>query len=266
MKIPLDLIFLVDTTGSMRNFINVAKKFMANCVEQITHTKKVEVFTSIIDYRDHPPEDNSYPAKIQANRVQQISTLQSIIQSLRLGQGGDYAESGLDAIDYLNRITWETESIRIAFFIGDAPILGTQIAKGYYNFSGSTGRNTNNCNFHDYCRCGLTLKDAFRTIEKYNITMYGYATHDIAKTSFGEFCSEVYLISPQEIFNEVLNKTSEMVDLYNWSINTLLPALKSDPYEKVSVYCEQLETSLADVNKGIEILNKFGLTDFNERR
>ncbi|MFW9802884.1 MAG: vWA domain-containing protein [Candidatus Thorarchaeota archaeon] len=60
----LDLVFVVDNTGSMGPYINVAKSKILEIIrtikkEELCHSLRV----GLVPYRDHPPEERTFVTK-----------------------------------------------------------------------------------------------------------------------------------------------------------------------------------------------------------
>ena len=118
----LDVAFVVDTTGSMKDDINAVKDSLSEIVERITsRTKNLEIRFGIVSYRDHPPQDRTYVTKIFdfSNNIKQVRKL---IDNLRPSEGGDTPEAVADGIlDARTKLSWEQEAYKVVLLVGDAP-------------------------------------------------------------------------------------------------------------------------------------------------
>lgn len=56
MFIYLDLVFVMDCTGSMGAYIASATKNICAIVEEIVISEKSDVRIALVEYRDHPPQ------------------------------------------------------------------------------------------------------------------------------------------------------------------------------------------------------------------
>lgn len=118
-----DIVFAVDTTGSMGGAINAVKNDINTIASQIQNMSRSTRF-SLISYQDHPNQGNNphdYPAKTHLNFTSDISPFIASVNSLELGYGGDLPESvysgamaGLDQ-------SWRPGVRKIMIIIGDAP-------------------------------------------------------------------------------------------------------------------------------------------------
>ena len=59
----LDLVFLMDCTGSMGSYIKKGKESIMNIVQKVQESEKCDVRFSYIAYRDHPPQDKTFITK-----------------------------------------------------------------------------------------------------------------------------------------------------------------------------------------------------------
>ena len=56
----VDLVFVVDTTGSMGPFIEDARKRLVDCVGELGSSRAIDLQFGIVEYRDHPPQEASF--------------------------------------------------------------------------------------------------------------------------------------------------------------------------------------------------------------
>jgi len=176
----VDAAFVVDTTGSMGGFINSAKRQMEKMLERLQSAADVDVRCVLIDYRDHPPQDNSYPAKLQTGKDPVTpKRFLATLNRLGLGSGGDAAESVLDGLDMLSEVRWRDHSRRIAFLVGDAP------AHGYFDHI-----HRGHDSWPEGCPCGRTAESVTANLEECGIVLYGVVVSrdQHAKRCFEEFC------------------------------------------------------------------------------
>lgn len=54
----VDLAFVVDTTGSMGGLIAAAQNQMVTMLRELTQAADVNLWLGVVEYRDHPPQDN----------------------------------------------------------------------------------------------------------------------------------------------------------------------------------------------------------------
>ncbi len=113
----IDLMFVIDTTGSMINELNYLKQEVKNIINQVTEQNiGVNINLSFVVYRD---EDSEYITKHCAfsnNIDEQLTFLNNQIAT----GGGDYEESVVAALETAVAQNWRDDSIKLLIHIGDA--------------------------------------------------------------------------------------------------------------------------------------------------
>jgi hypothetical protein len=122
----LDLIFVVDNTGSMGPYIaNVKTKIL----EIIRTIKKEEMVhrlrVGLVSYRDHPPEETTYVTQ-KYELSPDTSKIESYVMQMNASGGGDGPEAVSTALQVMNKMEFLNESAKIAVLIGDAPPHGVE--------------------------------------------------------------------------------------------------------------------------------------------
>lgn len=148
----VDLLFIVDVTGSMGSFINKAKSKMKSVLSSLTDKFEIDLTVGLSLYRDHPSQDTSFvTATFDLTTIDGVKTT---IDKISVDGGGDHPEAVLDGIiDGVVDMKWREESRRIAFLIGDAPAHGM-----IHNES---------C-----CQCGQTWGKAVACAESNRVAIY----------------------------------------------------------------------------------------------
>ena len=125
-KQNIELLFLLDTTSSMSSYINEAKNNIIKIYTEILNNKS-ECLNSLkmglINYRDHPPQDNTYITKLY-NLTHDVNLMQKYLNETSAYGGGDLPEAICCSLsDCLNKINWtqDDQVIKIAILIADAP-------------------------------------------------------------------------------------------------------------------------------------------------
>jgi Mg-chelatase subunit ChlD len=118
----LDVAFVVDTTGSMKDDIRAVKDSLSEIVHHITsRTKELEIRFGIVSYRDHPPQDKSYVTKV-FDFTESVKRVQKLISDLQPSEGGDTPEAVADGLhDARTKLSWEREAYKVLLLVGDAP-------------------------------------------------------------------------------------------------------------------------------------------------
>ena len=167
-RIPADIevVFVVDTTGSMSHFISEARTKIAETLAEIA--KNVRVGVCLIEYRDHPPEESSFV--IRNHGFMDRQAFESLLARIEVAGGGDAAEAVLDGLNATTSLSWTTKT-RLIFLVGDAPAHG--IESENTSDSWPTG-----------CPCQLTLETLAPKVKATSAKFYAICLDDMATKSF----------------------------------------------------------------------------------
>lgn len=119
-KQPLDVLFLIDSTGSMADEIHRIKATLLSIAESIsTLPSQPDLRFAMVAYRDRGDDYVTRTFDFEPDPEKFLST----IQHLQAQAGGDYPESLNEALHAaVNDVHWrETNTVRIIFLIADAP-------------------------------------------------------------------------------------------------------------------------------------------------
>ncbi|XP_041361288.1 uncharacterized protein LOC121377378 [Gigantopelta aegis] len=133
MAATLDMAFVMDCTGSMASYINTARENIEKIVEALVAEESIDVRLALIEYRDHPPQDNTFVTRYHdfTNTVRQMK---SWLQECSAQGGGDTPEAVADGLNDLLKLNWRPRSTKIAILISDAPPHGLkQSGDGFPN-------------------------------------------------------------------------------------------------------------------------------------
>ena len=122
----LDLVFVVDNTGSMGPYINEVKKKVLEIIrtikkEELCHRLRV----GLVSYRDHPPEDMTFVTR-KCELTPDTAKIEKNVREMSATGGGDGPEAVADALYTANRMEYLTESAKVVVLIGDAPPHGVE--------------------------------------------------------------------------------------------------------------------------------------------
>ena len=119
-----DLLFLIDTTGSMTSYINAAKEQVKSIVNDVkmAFLNEAEVRIAVVAYRDHmdTPKIEFLDFTPSASRVR------SFLNGLTAFGGGDIAEDVLGGIQQALNATWKQQT-RCIIHIADSPPHGRSL-------------------------------------------------------------------------------------------------------------------------------------------
>jgi hypothetical protein len=119
-RVNLDILFLLDSTGSMDDEISALQSSMLSIADQIDHLRpRPDLRFGLVTYRDRG--DAYVIAKVDfTDRVRAFSDQ---LSQVRASGGGDYAESLNEALHTsIYEMDWrEEDTIRLIFLVADAP-------------------------------------------------------------------------------------------------------------------------------------------------
>ena len=116
--VPLDIVFVMDTTGSMGEEIDRLKATIQIINDNISTLKpRPAVRFGMVLYRDRGDEYITKTIQLTNN----LSAFEKELAKVKAGGGGDRPEDLESALDEtINKINWNTDGIRLAFVITDA--------------------------------------------------------------------------------------------------------------------------------------------------
>ena len=117
----VEVLFLLDTTGSMGGLIQGAKEKIWSIANEIAAgNPKPEIRMGLIAYRDR---GDAYVTKV-VDLNSDLDQVYEELLALRAGGGGDGPEHVLKALaDASQKVSWDDDpsSFRVAYLVGDAP-------------------------------------------------------------------------------------------------------------------------------------------------
>ncbi|MET0600616.1 MAG: VWA domain-containing protein, partial [Baekduia sp.] len=128
----IDVVFAIDTTGSMGNSIDAVKQTASNLVNDISAQTSSARF-ALIDYRDFAErtgDSGDYPAKLDTDFTMETGQISSAINDLSLGYGGDGPETMFSALHMAYGLTWRPGVKKLVVVLSDAPPLSPEPISG----------------------------------------------------------------------------------------------------------------------------------------
>ncbi|MHA1924941.1 MAG: vWA domain-containing protein [Candidatus Thorarchaeota archaeon] len=122
----LDLVFVVDNTGSMGSYIDVTKRKILEIIrtikkEELCHRLRV----GLVSYRDHPPEDNTFVTQ-KYELTPDTGRIEQNVMQMSADGGGDGPEAVDDAMDAANRMEFLLDAAKVVVLVADAPPHGVE--------------------------------------------------------------------------------------------------------------------------------------------
>jgi Mg-chelatase subunit ChlD len=118
-NIPLDILFIFDTTGSMGEEINRLKSTIEIINMNLASlSSKPKIRFGLVLYRDR---GDDYVTKV-VPLTADLDVFQKELEKVSAGGGGDTPEDLQTALhDAMKKIKWNKEGVRLSFIITDAP-------------------------------------------------------------------------------------------------------------------------------------------------
>jgi Mg-chelatase subunit ChlD len=117
----IEVVFCLDTTGSMKGMLDRAKEKVWSIANQISGAKPTpDLKIGLVAFRDR---GDDYITKVTP-LTDDLDEVHARLKELQAAGGGDIPESVNEALDVsVNKIKWSTddETLRIIFLVGDAP-------------------------------------------------------------------------------------------------------------------------------------------------
>jgi Mg-chelatase subunit ChlD len=179
----IDVVILLDSTGSMADEILAIKSHIQNIVKDTrSGSPQPVVRIGIVAYRDHPPEDNSYVYK-QFDLTRDIDGLMDELHDIDARGGGDGPEAVADGLHVaVNKMDWSDNAEKIIFLIGDAPPHGIG--------------NSGDSSFQQGCPVGYDYLEEVERVVDMGITIYTIGCSGIEDYEHGV-----------DVFKEIAGKT-----------------------------------------------------------
>jgi Ca-activated chloride channel family protein len=122
----IDLVFLVDETGSMGAYIEEVKQRLLEIIDALKRAPLCQSLRlGLVSYRDHPPQDHSFASRV-VPLTADIGTIREGVERMRASGGGDGPESVTDGLYDLVRLEWRPRAARVVVWVGDAPPHGVE--------------------------------------------------------------------------------------------------------------------------------------------
>jgi len=121
-EMTLDFLFLLDLTGSMQSYIDAARKYLIEIIQEVKSTTGVkDVRFAFVGYRDYCDRSNkAQPRFVVHDFTLNHEEIISIIQTQRASGGGDHPEDMLGGLVKALDLSWQSP-IRMMAIVTDAP-------------------------------------------------------------------------------------------------------------------------------------------------
>jgi len=119
----IDIVFVIDTTGSMSDDITAVKDFAGEFVDLLTASATSYRF-ALVTYRDHPEhtgDPSDYPSRVDLNFTDDPNAIVNSINAISVNGGGDFAESVYSGLMEGIGLSWRPGVKKMVLQLGDAP-------------------------------------------------------------------------------------------------------------------------------------------------
>ena len=231
IETSLDLLFIMDITGSMSPYIKDAKDNILSIINRIVNEcPGIDINLGFIGYRDYNEEYTDI------NFTQNHTYLKSIINKVYASGGGDLPEDVAFALELALNKTWKSNA-RMAVFVADAP---------------GHGKNYSDYDYDNY----LTnvperklIEEMIAEMAEKNIALFCYRISYLTDKMFQLF-ENIYndtkfnntkfqIVSKKNSLSDVVvNYSVEVYNEQRKSTDSLLPN-DYTTYDKIVIYCKQ---------------------------
>jgi len=116
----LDMVFVMDATGSMSSYIQSAQSTIRSVVQEIVAAEKADVRFGLVSYRDHPPQESTYVTNV-FDFTKSITKMRENLDTLSAHGGGDGPEAVADGLQAVLKLGFRPEATKVCILIADAP-------------------------------------------------------------------------------------------------------------------------------------------------
>ena len=243
----LDIMFIMDLTGSMGIWLNEAKKSVKNIIEEITDNNPgAKIRMSFIGYRDFLDKDEKRKYDSQ-EFTENIDEFNNFLSKLDCNGGGDEPEDVVGALKQALQMNWISNA-KYAILVCDAPCHG----KIYHNISYDR--------FSDGDPDGK-LEDVVRKFNEKGITFYCIEINNTTKKMFN-IMRDIYNDNNKFHVEKLGNSVHQFSFFVAFSASVLLGNAKYtkykfsdilDNYRKETI--EKIMKKYINGNNNINIIN-----------
>ncbi|MGI0045716.1 MAG: vWA domain-containing protein [Nitrosotalea sp.] len=235
----LDVIFCIDSTGSMETFILEVRRNVINMMREIKKSG-LSVNFGCVFYGDHERVSQEVVRFYELTGDEK--TIEANFQGTTIFGGGDHPEAVADGLHVSLNMNWRRGSRRVVILIGDAP------PHAYARDSKD--------DYPNGCPCGLDpLQEAIKCKDE-NITIYsiGVWNDRDMKEAFGKFAS----VTGGSFF--ALNEVSKLISTIISMLRRELQKIERDKLVYRSMKeGKPLPLPSGEVNEAMESLRKRGV-------
>jgi hypothetical protein len=168
----LDIMFIMDITGSMGMWLKEAKENITNIIDEIIENNPgSQIRISFIGYRDFTDLNELKGHYVSLDFTNNVNDVKKFISNIDCYGGGDEPEDVVGAFNIALNMNWISNA-RYAVLVCDAPCHGNQYHKITYD------------KYKDGDPKGLILENLIMDFKNKNITLYCIEINDSTKIMF----------------------------------------------------------------------------------
>ena len=152
----LDLVFVMDCTGSMGSYIESARSNIQRISEEIVSKEKADVRMALVKYRYHPPQDTSFITDVH-DFTSSVLEMKSWLHDCSASGGGDCPEAVADGLHATLKLSWREKAVKFCILIADEP---------------PHGLDKTDVGFPYGCPCGFDPVQIVNTMAEKEIVLY----------------------------------------------------------------------------------------------
>jgi hypothetical protein len=129
----IDIIFAIDTTGSMGSSINQVKQYADQIVDNVTSRTSSARF-GLVTYRDQPSytgDPSDYASRLDQPFLTGSTAIKAAVNAISVGGGGDYPESMYSGLMTSLEQPWRPGVKKVVLVLADAPPHDPEPVTGY---------------------------------------------------------------------------------------------------------------------------------------
>ncbi len=127
---PLDIAFVIDSTGSMWDEIEEVKENVTTLAGQIAGIDS-DYRLALVDYKDIEEEESEYQSRLDLDFTNDVTAFDREVSGLEAFGGGDEPESVYSGLMTALDLDWRAGAKKIVVQIGDAPAKDPEPLTGY---------------------------------------------------------------------------------------------------------------------------------------
>jgi LPXTG-motif cell wall-anchored protein len=129
----IDIVFAIDTTGSMSGAIDSVKTNVRSIIDSVRAKTSTYRF-ALVTYKDHPVgggDSTDYPSQVDLGFGSDVSKFETVLDGLEVSGGGDWEESVYSGAMAGLGLDWRPGVRKVMIVLGDAPPKDPEPVSGF---------------------------------------------------------------------------------------------------------------------------------------